>query len=274
MPLRGAYLGTPGDMFMFAHVRGSLSSTTTRATNYQTTLGGQLRAQVSPVALREWQCQLPLSEPGEVARFKGLVMGLYGLGPFAWVPVDASVTNVLTPAASMPGPKYATWSGAGVPAGVWVIPGLGTVRHSVLATGMVLTLGQNTPVVPGLPVTGSVYIAGAGDVSVWMRTVDATGATMDNVKTVVSATQVPTRVVVSVPVVSSAAVSGHVIVSGASQVALPAVSWTPSAAPWAPGGGSNAVFVDAFDTDLQQLNPRTCLYENVSFTVKELASDA
>lgn len=274
MPFRGAYLGPRGDMFMFAHVRGSLSTNTARATTYQTTLGGQLRAQVSPIVLREWQCQLPLSEPAEVGRFKGLVAGLYGLGPFSWVPVDASVTNVLTPAMSMPGPKFATWAGAGTPAGSWVVPGMGQVRHSVIQTGAVLTFGEDTPVVPGLPVTGAAYVAGAGEIQVYVQTVDAPGNIVDAASTKVEGAMAATRVEATVPFVSPSAVSVRVRVQGAMQAGLPSISWTKRAAPWMPGGGSRAVVIDAYDSDLQQLNSAKHLYETVSFTVKEMSSNA
>ena len=274
MVFRGAYLGLPGDMFMFAHVRGSLATKTTRTTSYHTTLSGRLRAQISPAVLREWECELPLSVPSEVARFKALAVGLYGVGPFAWVPVDASVTNVLTMAASMPGPKYTSWEGPGVSAGAWAVPGMGVVQQSVIPTGSTLTFAKDTPVVPGLPVTGAVYVTGAGPVTVWVRTMDAAGAVVDNVKTILPATQTPTRAVATVPAAASQAVTGRIVVSGASQVGLPSMSWASSAAPWVPGGGSSSVIVEGFDTELRQLDQGKYMYETVSFAVKELASDA
>lgn len=271
MPLRGAYLGPVGSMQLFAHLQGQASVSSSRATSYKTTLGGRLRAQVSPQVLREWGCDLPFATPEEARHLKALTVGVFGLGPFAWVPVQATTTNVMTLGASMPGPSHASWAGAGDPSGAWQVPGMGLVRHSVIADNNLVTFAAGTPVIPGMPLTGAVWISGSG--VVWVQTVDAAGAIVDNVSTRVTGAE-PVRVSATIPVVSASAVSARVRVTEAMQVALPSLAWSAELADWAPGGGSTQVVVEGFDADLAHIDTRQGLMENISFTVKELSSDA
>jgi hypothetical protein len=258
-------------MQLFAHIRGKASVSSSRAASYRTTLGGRLRAQVSPQVLREWKCELSLATPEEARHLKALTAGVFGLGPFAWVPVQATTTNVMTLGASMPGPTHRSWSGAGDPAGAWQVPGLGLVRHSVIADNNLVTLAEGTPVVPGMPLTGAVWINGPG--VVWVQTVDANGAIVDNVSTRVTGTE-PVRVSATIPAVSASAVSARVRVTEAMQVGLPALAWSAELSDWAPGGGSSQVVVEGFDADLAHIDAHQGLMENISFTVKELSSDA
>lgn len=274
MLFRGAYLGPAGDMRLFASIRGKSSESAARATSYKTTLGGRLRAQVSPQVLREWSCDLPLATPEESQHLKAIVAGVLGLGPFAWVPVQATTTNVLSLGASMPGPSHRSWAGAGDPSGAWQVPELGLLRHSVIADGGLITLATGAPVVAGRPVTGAIYVQGAGEIRVDTQTMGPAGEIVDDVsQTLVSAVS-PQRVAVTVPAVGAAAVSARIRVSGAMQVGLPSISWTALAATWAPGGGSNQVIIEGFDADLVHVDPRQGLHEDISFTVKELTSDA
>lgn len=271
MPFRGAYLGPPGAMQLFAHIRGNASMSSSRATSYRTTLGGRLRAQVSPQVLREWKCELPFATPEEARHLKSLTSGVFGLGPFAWVPVQATTTNVMSLGASMPGPVHQSWFSAGDPAGAWQVPGLGIVRHSVIADKNLVTLAEGTPVVPGMPLTGAVWISGSG--TVWVQTVNAAGEIVDNAKTQVAGTE-PVRVSATIPVVSASAVSARVRVTEATQVGLPSLAWSSELASWAPGGGSTQVVIEGFDADLVHVDTHQGLMEDISFTVKELASDA
>ncbi|MBZ6375771.1 MAG: hypothetical protein LBE67_12430 [Kocuria palustris] len=271
MPFRGAYLGPAGSMQLLGHIRGKASVSSSRATSYRATLGGRLRAQVSPQVLREWKCELPLATPEEARHLKALASGVFGLGPFSWVPVQATTTNVMSLGASMPGPSHASWQGPGVASGAWSLPGMGLVRHSVVADGQRITMGIGTPVVAGMPLTGAAWISGSG--VVWTQTVDRSGAIVDMASTRVMGTD-PVRVSATIPAVSPAAVSARVRVTEATQLALPSLAWTDQLEDWAPGGGSNQVLVEGFDADLLHLDPSQGLHEDISFTVKELSSDA
>lgn len=267
MAFRGAYLGTPGSMFMFAHVRGKVSSSTSRKTTYHETLGGNLRAQVSPAVLREWSCTIPMAEQHEITHLAGLVSGLYGVGPFAWVPVTATMTNVLSISGSMPGPRYSTWSGAGVGVGVFDIPRLGRVGHAVIPTGSIVT--EKAPVVPGFPVTGSAYINGG---YVRVEILDSTGAIVGQAQSQgVDGTvqRVHTTVLEAPP----SAVEVQLRIMQSSGMALPSISWTKDVQPWVPGGGSRQVSVPEFDSSIFHLDSIESL-EDISFKVKELNSGA
>ena len=270
----GAYLGAPGSMRLFAHLKGSSSESSARASSSKVTLGGRQRVQVSPQVLREWSCSLPMATPEESQHLKALASGVFGLGPFAWVPVQATATNVLSLGASMPGPSHHSWSGVGDAAGAWRVPGMGLVRHSVIADGGLITLAEGTPCVEGMPLTGAVHVSSPGRAVVYVQTVDAAGAILDNYSQEVESPVTPQRVSTTIPAVSAGAVSARVRVTGATQVGLPSISWTPQAAAWVPGGGSTQVIVEGFDADVKHISGWQGVLEDVSFTVKELTSDA
>lgn len=271
----GAYLGAPGSMRMFARLKGSSSESASRASSYKTTLGGRQRVQVSPQVLREWSCSLPLATPEESQHLKALTSGVFGLGPFAWVPVQATVTNVLSLGASMPGPSHRSWvGGGGDPIGSWQVPGLGLVRHSVIMDGSLATLGSGTPVVPGMPVTGAVYVSGSAKTVVSTQVLDAAGSIIAFAAETVPASHEPRRFSTTVPVVPELGVSVRIRVVDGMQVGLPSISWTTQAAAWVPGGGSTQVVVEGFDADLKHASEWQGVFEDISFTVKELASDA
>lgn len=274
MVFMGAYLGAPGSMRMFARLKGSSSESAVRATSYKTTLGGRLRAQVSPQVLREWSCSLPVATPEESQHLKALTAGVFGLGPFAWVPVQATTTNVMSLGASMPGPTYKSWTGIGDPTGVWDVPGFGVVRHSVLTGGRTNTLGAGTPVVPGMPVTGGVWVAGDASTSVTLQLLDATDTVIASAQSPTVHSITPTRSMASIDAAPQAAVTARIRVSGALQMGLPSISWAAEAAEWAPGGGSTQVIIEGFDANLVHVDTHQGLMEDISFTVKELASDA
>ncbi|MEX3600482.1 hypothetical protein [Kocuria carniphila] len=269
MAFRGAYLGVPGDMFLFAQLRGSQSVATSRETSYKKTLGGRLRAQVSPQVLREWSCEMPVSAPADSARLRALASGLYGLGPFAWVPVAATASNVLSLGASMPGHTHRTWTGNAVPTGVWRVPGVGLVRHSLIAEGSSVTF-RDAPVHHEFPVTGSVYLTGG---QLALEVFDAAGVPVGHGSAAAVGTDLM-RVSVTLTDLPEGATSARMTVTGAQQVGLPAVSWTPKPCEWVPGAGSNSVFVEGFDADLVLVDNWQGLREAISFTVKELDSDA
>lgn len=274
MVFMGAYLGAPGSMRMFARLKGSSSESAVRATSYKTTLGGRLRAQVSPQVLREWSCSLPVATPEESQHLKALTAGVFGLGPFAWVPVQATTTNVMTLGASMPGPTHRSWSGSGDPTGVWDVPGLGVVRHSVLTGRGTCTFGRGTPVVPGMPVTGGAWVAGDASTRVTLQLIDAAGAIVASAQSPAVHSITPTRSLATILSVPQSAVTARIVVNGALQVGLPSISWSAEAADWAPGGGSTQVVIEGFDAGLVHVDTHQGLMEDISFTVKELTSDA
>ena len=274
MLFRGAYLGPVGSMQMFGHMRGQASVASSRATSYKTTLGGRLRAQVSPQVLREWQCSMPFATPDEARHLKALTSGVFGLGPFAWVPVQATTTNVMSLGASMPGPTHGSWSGAGDPAGAWQVPGLGLVRHSVIADNNLVTLAEGTPVVPGMPVTGGAWTAGDANTRVVLQLLDNAGSIIASALSPTSPSATPTRALATIPAAPQTAATARIVVSGAMQVGLPSISWAAELSEWAPGGGSKQVVIEGFDADLAHIDTHQGLMENISFTVKELSSDA
>lgn len=270
----GAYLGAPGSMRLFAHLKGSSSESSARASSAKVTLGGRQRVQVSPQVLREWSCSLPLATPEESQHLKAIASGVFGLGPFAWVPVQATATNVLSLGASMPGPSHRSWSGAGDASGAWQVPGLGLVRHSVVADGATVILGAGTPVVPGLPVTGGAYVSGTEATRVVLQLMDASGSIVVSQLAPGSAAVAAGRFTATVDVAPPSVVSARLAITGAMQVGLPSISWTPRAAAWVPGGGSTQVIVEGFDADVKHVSDWQGVLEDVSFTVKELTSDA
>lgn len=240
----GAWMGEVGSLI---ELKCPASAGRSQAVDYsiETTLGGVDKAQVGRTISREWDLEVGPAHPGATTALARFQHGMYGLGPWWFIDPWAAVSNVLTPAASMPGPTHKSWTGAGVPTGAWQVPGMGLVRHSVIPDGGLITLGDGTPVVPGQPLTGGAWVSGSG--AVWVQTVDAAGAIVDNVSTRVSGTE-PVRVSATIPVVSGSAVSARLRVTDAMQVGLPSLSWTRTAQPWAPGQGTARALVESIDT--------------------------
>lgn len=119
---------------------------------------GVARAQLAPTPLpRLWSLAVGAESPGALDIVEGFALGLYGRGPFTWVPDDAAALSALTPAQSALrnlGPEFA-------PAGPVTVDGVSLPVSASVSVPSSWRGLVDVPVVPGVPVTASVWVQSA-----------------------------------------------------------------------------------------------------------------
>ena len=235
-----AWLGVPGNM---VELKCPASAAYQQAPDLsvETTLGGRDKAQVGRTIAREWSLNMGPAHQGAATALTRFQHGLYGQGPWWFIDPWAAVTNVLTPAQSLPGPRNGGPRNA-VPAGAWWVPGVGMLSHSVLTSGV--SSFEQAPVVPGTPVTAGAYVAGEGGGWVSVQVLDRTGAVISTGTTYLDLTSTPVWEEATLPAVPAAGHTARLAVSAeVQQVALVAVNWASSIGEWAPGQGCSRALV-------------------------------
>lgn len=128
-----------------------------RDSRYRVSLSveGVARAQMLPQPLpRVWALSAELEAPGALDVVEAFALGLYGSGPFTFVPDDAAALSVLTPAQSALsnlGPEYSA-------AGPVVVDGTYLPASAAFSLASSWRGLVDVPVVPGVPVTASVWV--------------------------------------------------------------------------------------------------------------------
>jgi hypothetical protein len=274
------YLGPLGGMVALKCPSG-LRPSSSRPMSTSVTLGGVSKAQMGPRTARTWDVSLDAVTPAELAGLAALVEGELGVGPFAFVDPWARVTNLMPPSATIfpeGGPK--TWGGPAVPGGPVDLADGGRAPSSLLsadgAAGILpyrRGLADGVPVVPGQVVTGSMYVSGPGTLDVRLQFSTSVGGTFTTaaVKTVTNTGPELVRVDVTAtaPDGAVAAVVRH---AGATRIARPAITWTPTVLDWMPGQGAPRVVVPdlAHAVILAMGHSTGGRYTAASFTVREV----
>jgi hypothetical protein len=229
----------------------------------RTTLGGAVKAQLGKRTAREIKVDHEMVDPAGIANLAALVAGEYGGGPFWWVDPWAQVTNLLTPAASVL--EVGTWraedAAKAVSAASVLLADGGRAGRSIVVgvPSELLTLprrptasgwpaADNIPVLPGKPVTASVYASGTA-VDVRMQWLDAAGTSLGSQTARTAAPGAIARRCSVTGVPPEGAASCYVAVTGANVIARPAVTWTARVMPWHVGQGMPRVVVAAIDED-------------------------
>lgn len=266
----GYWIGHPGALLALPGIKGELTRTVTRAASFKTSAGGNLRAYLSArrAPLRVWKCSIPHLQPQEAAVLHDLLM--HTDPPFVWVDPFARVTNVLTPAA------------AGLAATIPTLPatgrqplegGLYSPTGAANPSGVMVRV-QPAPVVPGMPVTCSAYIAAPGNGYLSAVLLDSAGAVTSSPVTsaTVTGTDQLRRVHVTIPAPPVNAAAVELRLHGASVIAWPAVTWTDTLRPYGPGGGAAQVVLEGLDEKIVEavLASSGKRRSDVSFTVTEV----
>lgn len=249
-----AYIGPIGGLVPLK-CPSSLNLDVTRAQSLATTTGGRRVAFQAPRSHRSWSVDTSAATPSEVTAVQALEAGVYGPPPWHWVDPWAQVTNMLTPASS----AFATgtfWGGGGPyvsDAPVTLEPGV-VVRRSIIVptpsslvavTGAPGSTYASVPVVPGLPVTVSLYGTIAASRAYMSATfLDAAGATISTHQATATAGIGGTQRFVRTITAPPGAATVRVTALNLSRIAAPQITWTPQATPWALGQGASAVIVD------------------------------
>lgn len=180
--------------------------------------------------LRTWQVDSTALTSEQAGALAELAEGAWGYGPFIFIPCPAHDSNVLTPAQSLL---------EGVAnAGPVVLPGGGTAPRSVVG-GASVTLADKVPVMPGKPVTVSLFMAGG---SAMVSFKNLTGSTVGS-RPLTPTGDLMQRVTVTAPSVPATARYATITATGYTALARPQLSWTSAPVPWAAGGGASQVVI-------------------------------
>lgn len=223
----------------------SVSNKAEAPMRYYDTVGGGRRAQrLSSAPMREWEFSHRAISFGEADLLRALRDGTYGRGPFSLVSTEAQISNVLTPAqASLAVPMSATMQTAGpVRFGDTILPASVAVD---IATGW-QPIADYVPVIPGVPVTVSLWCMTASAASPHLTVVWRRGDTLDPVSQSVTGSgggmwQRLTWQGTPPPGVDSIRFGPR---SSVKFAAGPQVTWTPRPVAWAGGRGATSVAVD------------------------------
>ena len=270
-----AYLGHPGSLIR-VHDPADQSKDTSRPARYLSTIGGATFAQVGPRTKRSWDVRLPrISSPAEVATWQAFVEGEFGYGPWWFVPELAATTNVMSPRGSLLETSV-DQAGASSNGGPLTLPDSSRAGRSWLVeddrtvflpwvSGL-----EYVPVVPGLPVTGSVFVSGPAGTSLQMRFYSDEGPATRTVSAPSSGGGVQRLSVSTVAQEGEASVLLLVRNSSSSfHVARPAITWTDGVRPWSVGAGAPKVHVASYSEDVTLAVPSREMV-GVSLTVQEV----
>lgn len=235
--------------------------------SFETTLEGKRKAQRRLLGRRSWSLQVSdATTPADQATILGFVNGEWGNGPFAFVSADAPQTNLLTPLAS----ASLTMRSDATPGGPANLGSDGWAGSSISAPSGVteLYLGvDDTPVIEGIPVTGSSWIRGAGS-KVRLYWYNQSGTAIGSSTSDQSGTASWSRVsVTGFPPAGAAFV--RIVGQNVTQATRPAITWTPNMRPWAVGEGCAKAVLHAASKSVVLAAPGT-VYGSVSFTVTEV----
>lgn len=235
------------------------------------TLEGRRKMQVRPVGRRTWSLQTSdATTPAEHSLLSQFVNGAWGNGPFVFVSADAPHTNLLTPAAASCDPALIT-APASISNGgpVEFEPGLWSGR-SYFNTSPTLSVAfrGKVPVLPGVKVTGSAYVRGAG-IRLYVSFWDSAGANLGAYASAGTGTASAwTRLLVTRTPPANA-VHAEIYATGAGRSVAPALTWTDTVQSWSDGQGCEKAVVTGMSRD-QVLAVVGHTYSNVSFTVQEV----
>lgn len=262
------YLGTLGRMVELWSTPSAQVESEDRHT-FSTTIEGRRKAQVRPIGRRTWSLNAQFAEPRDSASLAQFANGSWGPGPFVFVSADAPRTNMLTPAAASCDPALITSSFTSKSGPAEIEPGQ-WVGRSYLNTSNSLNMvfPARTPVLQGVPVTGSAYVRGLGMkvyISFWdaadqfISSASSSGSGSASSWSRLSVTRTPPANAVRVAVYTN----------GAGRGAAPAVTWTDGVQPWSDGQGCDKVVVSSSSRDLT-VTGINGTYSNLSFTVMEV----
>ena len=243
------YLGDPGNLVA---LRGTAKEreTPVRQVQQRMTLGGHRFAFIAPTTHREWDLELPpASTATDLSLLNMFQIGVYGTGPWVVITDWMAVTNIITPAQSLPGldGRMVGVSGDATASTKVALPG-GLVVPSVTSGGGVVAMGVGTAIAPGMRVTGSAYVVG-GSASVTLRWVNLSGASLGETTAGRGGGPALTRLS-STGVAPKGATHVHVMVRTASVIAAPAITLSSELLPWSVGRGCTSVVLTQADTDV------------------------
>lgn len=262
------YLGSLGRLVKLPYVVSQQVQAEERY-NFSSTLEGKRKAQVKPKGPRTWALSADHFRPNEHSLLSQFADGVWGPGPFVFVSADALVSNMLTPGAASCDPALITssFTSNGGPAevepGVWV--GRSYLNSS---TTLNMVFPARTPILQGVPVTGSAYVRGLG-MKVYISFWDASDQFISSASSSGSGSALSWSRLSVTRTPPANAVRVAVYTNGVGRGAAPAVTWSDRVLPWSDGQGCDKAVVHGVTRDQVKAMPGHT-YSNVGFTVSEV----
>lgn len=208
---------------------------------------------------REWSLDVTGTN-AETAELAQLVVGAFGDGPWIFVPDEATVTNVLTPAESM-------LSGV---ANAGAADGVGGAGARSRTGGGPITIAEACPCIPGEPVTVTVDMAGAAGV-LSVQPVNAAGQPVGPAVTARPSGELMERVSAVIRALPLGACAVKIQTRGSTTVTRPQVTWTDGPVPWDMGAGAASVIIEEAQTTYTsyEFHLRE-MWRTLSLTIREV----
>lgn len=263
-----SYIGLPGALVPIS-CPASEDVQNDRAFSEAVTFSGRRHVQLGPRVRRSWSVEYGVEHPRDYAVLDALTRWST---PLSWVGALAQATNLLTP-------EQATLGDAGLSVaslvrgsfdlggGLWVPQ---WVTGSTIST-VILTQAGAVPVRYGVPVTVSAHVQRADPVTpvqlVW-QFLDASGGVLqERSSNFAGGVGVERATWTMLPPAGAASMTLRVRAAGL--FAAPQVTWTPSAAPYAPGRGVHRVVVLP-GTESPIIAHRSQVLTNAAYTILEV----
>lgn len=265
------YIGKLGQLVQLPYVT-SQSIELAESHTFTTTLEGRVKSQVRPIRRRTWALSASRYLPNARGALSAFTSGEWGPGPFVWVPVDAPVTNMLTPEQSTCDPSTAFTAGF-TPSGPMDLGDDGFAGRSFASAsplGVVYFGSDLAPVMQGRKVTGSVYLDGSTSAAriYWYNSAGAFVSSSTGSTTALPGTN--RKFVTAMP--PGTAVSARMAATNATKAARPALTWTDGLVAWAEGQGCQKAVVHGLSQEIMQLSKLVTGIRStdVGFTVTEV----
>lgn len=234
---RADWIGPLGGL---APIEGSSAVQVTRESSLRvvTTVEGVKRAiRATRPSLRTWGMSEDKMESASIAMLDAFADGLYGNGPWAWVPGSAAISSVLTPAQSALRNMGSEFAHAGpVMVDGQTFPVSLSAEIPSSWRGLV-----DVPVVAGVPVTASVWVQSATGAPTISAAFFLGESMTDTFSVSGSSGGMWQRLTWSGVAPAGASHLRLGVRSSVTAVAGPQVSWTRGAVPYASGGAAAEV---------------------------------
>ncbi len=267
------YLGTLNNLI---ELKSPSTLTVAGADNFtfETTLEGKPKAQVRPLSRRQWQLRMETATPAELAAVAAFAAGEWGFGPFVWVPTDAPVTNLLTPAQATCDPSVIIGSSNITAGGPLSLGRDGMAGRSYFNPTPATALyfgADKVPVIPGQDVTASAYLLGDG-ADMRLRWFDANNTFISTTAGPATGSSSEVRRVSVTATPPTGAKSIQINTVNAVQAARPAVTWTSQPFDWFDGQGCTKAVISGMSRQLLLAlrEPLYGRYSDASFLITEV----
>lgn len=265
------WFGSPGALVPVTPYRGSLSESSDRKTSELISFSGRRHLQVSGGSVRSWS----VGVAGSPAQLAPLKFASSTAVSWVWVSPAAQASNLLTPGQSMMADGQVSYAGGASARSGALAAGDSFVTRwagGPVGSDVNVTGGKPVPVRPGVPVTVSAWTqrAAAGSSTRLTYTFrDATGATV-GASTLGGPEGTALQRAVWTLTPPAGAADLIILIRDAATLALPQVTWSAQAAPWADGRGVYRVAVTEWSEDQETILTDGTLWVSASMKMLEV----